>query len=130
MNLTAFNLYLISRLDMIREFCFVAAAIAAFVAGIVLLHVYVMNEHEYRDKKEQSEAAMPWMKRCALLFTVCALAMTFIPSANQMLLILGVPAVLQSRAVQKDIPELYEKVIQRLLEQLDKPKENVKNGSR
>lgn len=125
MNLTSFNLYLISRLDTIRAFCFVAAAIVAIVAIVILIHIYII-EDICRSEEEKGRAAMPWMKRCAILFTCCALAMTFIPSTNQMLLILGVPAVLQNRAVQKDIPELYEKVIQKLLEQLDKPKENQK----
>lgn len=122
MSMTAFNLYLLSRLDDIRVLLFVLAVIAAVVAIVVLLHVYVFND-DGMDAEEKGNAAMPWMKRCGLLFAFCALGMTLVPTTKEMLLILGVPAVLQNRAVRKDLPDLYDKAIKRILESMDAPKQ-------
>ena len=121
MNITAFNMYLLTRLDYIRLLFWVGVTVAIITLVIVLANVYAFNERYY-DSEEQGKTGMRWTKRCAIVFSICMLGIAFVPSTKDMLAIFGVPALLQSRAVQKDIPELYEKVIQRLLEQFDKPK--------
>ena len=121
MNITAFNMYLLTRLDYIRLLFWVGITVAIITLVLVLANVYVFNDMDY-DLEEQGKTGMQWTKRCAIMFSICMLGIAFVPSTKDMLTIFGVPALLQSRAVQKDIPELYEKVIQRLLEQFDKPK--------
>ena len=125
MNITAFNMYLLTRLDYIRLLLWVGVTVSVITLVIVLANVYVFNERYY-DSEEQDKTGMQWTKRCAIMFSICMLGIAFVPSTKDMLAIFGVPALLQSRAVQKDLPDLYGKLVERLMKQLDTPKEKGK----
>lgn len=123
MNLTSFNLYLITRLDPIHVFLLAVATAAVGAIGFLAMYFFIIPLSVDPDDKP---VFLQWTKRMLAVATGCLLLSSFIPSTNDMLLILGVPAVLQSKAVQKDLPELYSKVIERLLEQIDKPNQESK----
>lgn len=118
MTITPEQLYWISRLDNI---CGLSIAILFFsiLAIIITGVVWAINE-PYDD-----EDKVPYKKSLRISITatiIGALITTFVPTTKEMAMIYVVPAINESEAIQKDLPELYDLGIQALKNVL-KPKE-------
>ena len=119
MSITPFTMYLITRLDGIKSLCGLFAVVLLLI-GLVILVVGFLT-----DKTD--DEFWRCLKRCGQLFVLAMVLMTFIPSKMDVLTIYTVPAVLNSRMVQKDLPAIYETAVEIILESMKpKPPESVK----
>lgn len=127
MNLTAMKMYWITRLDDIGA-CLLVLSIMAGIAMTALVISYVLlcadhartNEgaHCFDREVRQIATTKQWLKRSVAVFAVLMSAAVLVPTKKDMLVILGVPAVLNSKVVQEDLPKVYNGLLMKIMEEL------------
>lgn len=105
--MSPWQMWLWLKLDAIQMLCVSGATVS-----ILLLCFSPLVRMDFPEFAER------WMKRLGVLlacFTVLGVAC---PSTKQAALIWAVPALVNSKVVQQDIPEVYELAIEKLKESL------------
>lgn len=122
MEITPKTLYWLTRMDSFGGL-FVIISFITFIGFICMLIIMGINSRRYGDEEEfLFKFGKLWSWICGILFIFSTAACVFLPSTKEMLIIYGVPALVESRVVQKDIPQLYDNVIEALNDVLDNSK--------
>jgi cobalamin synthase len=116
MNISPLGIYLITRLDEIKNFMGIVAGTAATL--IFLLAVLIIAaEHDPSSAKDK-ELAKRLKGHREWLISVLILSLTFallLPTARQAVAMYAIPQAINSRLLQEDVPQavrdLWEKVI-------------------
>lgn len=116
MNISPLEIYLITRLDEIKNFMGIVAGTAATL--IFLLAVLIIAaEHDPSSDKDK-ELAKRLKAHREWLISVLMLSLAFavlLPTARQAVAMFTIPQVINSRIVQEDVPQavrdLWKKVI-------------------
>lgn len=110
MNISPWTIYLWGQLDNIVALCMALTVVSAIACGAMIMAGVVESDFDV-------EAAKKWRTRgvkalpLAILFGLLAAAT---PSSNTYAMMVVIPAIANSKAVQRDIPELYDIAIEAL----------------
>lgn len=115
MNLTPFTVYLIMQADTIWVILMVLA-IVFFIATIVVLIMRGVALSESWDDEDIARIPSRTKLIAATLFFLAATAL--MPSTKTLCVTVLAPAIADSKAVQQDLPELYNLAVGKLREQL------------
>lgn len=122
MEITPKTLYWLTRMDNLVGLSIILSFITA-IGFIIMLIVMGSNSSRYGEEEEfLFKLGKLWSWVCGILFIFSTAACVFLPSTKEMLIIYGVPALVESRVVQKDIPQLYDHVIEALNDVLENSK--------
>lgn len=117
MTINPFTVYLIMQADRAVYTC------QAILIGFIILVVIAICGSPILMEDDIVEAILKRIpkKTLVFLFTFALTGWTLIPSTKALCAMVVVPAIVNSQAVQKDFPELYDLAMSKLKEQL-KPK--------
>lgn len=113
--MTPFNIYIWQQADSFD----VSLAILAFVCGVpgtVLLLFSILAEGDF-EKTTLNVCRKIGFRAVATCAIAAALA-TFLPSSKTIALMYVLPEIANSKAVQQDVPELYDMAVKALKDQL------------
>lgn len=111
MNISPFAIYLWQLVDELR-YSFDFAALAMVIVGGIALLIAIMEE------QEKDHFVMIWAKRIFQIGIGFCIFGTFIPSSKTIAMMVVIPEITHSKAVEKDLPELYDLAMKALKEQL------------
>ena len=109
--MSAFQLYVILKLDDLHKLA-TSGGVCAFTAMVSLVAVILWFAKTFGGINDapapQFDSPFKWAKRAAIgAFLLVSVVPTLTPTTKQAAVIWAVPQILESRAVQKDLPELY-----------------------
>ena len=111
MNISAFDVYLISILDSVSIFSFTVAIISTIITCILFIASFLL----ILDNVEYNNDVICILKGLAKKFLIAALASsfiyTFMPGTKTAAAMYVVPAIANSELVSKDIPEAGKELI-------------------
>jgi len=105
--ITPFNIYLIMQADKISSALFTIAGVAIF-AVILAFICHNINEDCYGNKDKKN----PITKSIITGIIATFLIATAIPNTKTLCAMYALPAIVNSKAVQTDFPELYDIALQ------------------
>ena len=115
MTISPFTVYLVMQADSIKTVAVGFATITGFAAVITTVFKYFG-----RDQLTESEVAAmdKWQPRVAMATVALAVLAAALPPTKTLAAMIIVPAIANSDAIQKDVPEIYELAKDRLKEAL------------
>lgn len=123
MKLSPFVVYLILQADMIRLFLCLSlcgpAGLLAFVRFLCYIGYDVASPSEKKEAKERLEKCQSW-RTIIRLCVSGLLVLGFIPGTRTIAAMVIAPAIVNSKVVQSDIPELYDLAVTALKQSLGK----------
>jgi len=126
MTISPFTVYLVMQADEVCTAFFLASIISP-VGAAALFAMYHMDSYKrtsplYKDERDQVESYLStllrWAKRLSVLSAVSLPLAVLLPSTKTLAAMIIVPAIVNSDAIQKDVPEIYELAKDRLKEAL------------
>ena len=108
--MSPFLIYLISIFEPIAILSAITVTILGLVIGAMLLH--------NKCFKESYEKEIIISKNLPRLFFISLFFVVFVPSKETAYQMIVVPAIVNSQAIQKDLPEIYNLAIEKLKNQL------------
>lgn len=129
-HLSPLTVYFILQLDSIRDaLCLSLIIPAAIFGGLRCLALFAHETCDSKDEKSESkqrvEKCWQW-NRIAALVAAGLIIYGIVPSTRTAAGMIIAPAVVNSNAVQSDIPELYVLGVERIKAALKGEKETVK----
>lgn len=135
MAVSPFTVYLWQQADSFVTLFKVSSGFLGLISVILLVVSIAMSETSiYKSKERNNEitaAANRFFKTkflpCLASFLFCLLLATAVPSTKTIAVMYAVPAIVNSKPVQQDLPELYDMAVKSLKEQLA-PKQEVEKS--
>lgn len=108
--MSPFLIYLISIFEPIAVLSTILLIVLGIVIGCLLLHNNFIKEPHHK------EIIIP--KNLPRLFFICLFLSIFVPSKETAYQMIVIPALVNSQAIQKDLPEIYNLAIEKLKKEL------------
>lgn len=105
MKLEPWMVYLWGTIDAINGLL-LAIGIVLLVAAFFLALAGFDTDIMLSDEDER-EGAKKWMRRCMILSIPAWLAFTLMPNSKTLAIMVVAPAIVNSKPIQQDIPEIY-----------------------
>jgi len=118
MNISPLTVYfwqLSDKLCDIAQGLAIAMSVICFLVGIIAL---VSRDDTICDNEKTQEAILKWAKRLPFGAVALWVFFAFIPSSKTIAMMVIIPKIADSKAVQQDLPEIYDLAIKALKEQL------------
>jgi hypothetical protein len=116
------EIYWLTRLDYAQVF--LGVLIGCFIIAVIFIGIHIAFEEQWRD--DEGKENRKWFKRAIVGCVITSLAAVFVPSKNDMILIIAGDATYQY--IQKDtsLQKLPYKAAELLKDVLDKEIETIK----
>lgn len=108
MKITPFEIYCVLTADNVS----VALCVAAILLFTILLVTATISF------LEDDEVCRKVSKLCLAPFVLCFLGAVLVPDTKTLAAMYVVPAIADSKAIQQDVPEIYNRAVDRLKETL------------
>jgi len=117
--ITPFNIYLIFQIDSIKHFLTVATVIFLSILFVVWF-IFNIIRNVCKDDVEKVQISLPsGLSKTFVIFLICLNFLTCaIPSTKTLCMMYALPAIVNSKVVQTDFPELYDIALQATKEKL------------
>lgn len=121
MNIPPLTIYIWQLADKLSEVSFTLSLISGFFTAGALLACVATRVEDMEDelKSITSKAAAVTMT----LLTLFTASYTFIPSSSTVAMMVIIPEIANSKALQKDVPDIYNAAVDALKKQLAKEAE-------
>lgn len=103
MTITSTSLYWITRLDSIQ--CFFIGLIMITIVAITFFMISIItNSYDFDDFQENRKKNQAYLTPLFILLAISSICLVFIPSTKEMIIIKGLPVLVNSDLVQNKIP--------------------------
>ena len=128
--ITPFNIYLIFQADSIKDFLTIVTSICIFVLFAVCFIFNVVRNATKNDIEKVQISLPPGLSKTFVIFLICLNFLAYaIPNTKTLCAMYALPAIVNSKVVQNDFPELYDIALQATkgkLQEMVKPVEGKK----
>ncbi len=108
-------IYLWGILDSVQHGFQIATIIPASIAGMGFLFCLIAADDMKAETRKRGLKAMYWMAGIAAFFGFLRM---LTPSSTTFAAMVIIPEIIESKAIQKDLPELYDAAVNKLKEEL------------
>ena len=128
--ITPFNIYLIFQIDSIKDFL-TAATTTLIILSVIVLFIFNLIRNITKNDIEKVQISLPpGLSKTFVIFLICLNFLAYaIPNTKTLCAMYALPAIVNSKVVQTDFPELYDIALQATkgkLQELVKPAEGKK----
>lgn len=113
MNISPFTIYVWGVADDIKSLCAGVAIAGVIVLGIGSIIAAIAHFHDEIDD-DNKPFVKKLLTRSGLLIALCAAISALTPSSKTIALMVVLPRIAQSDAIQKDAPEVYRMAVDAL----------------
>lgn len=105
---------LLGELKGLLDFC---AVISTFFLALAILLLWIFDEFERIGL---------YIKQCSIVVVILVLLSTITPNQKTVAMMVVIPAITESEAIQKDVPEIYNIAVNAIKEKISLESENRK----
>ena len=110
MKITPFEIYLITRLDVVFNLAMVLASLSG-ATFILILIGWLIDDNICFDAKKRRQT----LKRAVPVFIVSVLVACFCPTTKQAAAMYAIPAIVNSKVIQHDVPKALEELCKKVI---------------